>query len=67
MANMKIKNKQIYKDLKLGITKSSNVNIDGRYFLGIMYLGVARNRSQIRVGLVWYHLVLTFYWDNSGD
>lgn len=57
----------IYKDLKFGITKSSNVNIDGRYFLGIMYRGVARNRSQIRIGLILYHLSVTFYWDNSGD
>lgn len=60
-----MKNKPIYEDLKFGMTKSSKVNIDGRYFLGVMCRVVARNRSQIRIGFVWYQMSLTFYWDNS--
>ncbi len=61
----KTKSKPIHEDLKFSINKSSEVNIDDRYFLGITYRNHAINRSQIRIGFIWYNLIVTFYWDNS--
>ena len=47
-------------------TKASRVNMHNPYFIGIGYGTIAsiagsnRKRRQIRVGLIWWHIGVTF-------
>jgi hypothetical protein len=54
------------KIVKAFITKSSSVNMDHPYFLGIMFRHVAKTEQpcrdvvQVRIGLIWWHIGITF-------
>lgn len=52
--------------MKAFITKSSGVNMDHPYFFGIMFRHVAKTEQpcrdvvQVRIGLIWWHIGITF-------
>ncbi len=53
--------------MHVGFTQTKNVN-QTPYFLGVSFLVLAqvqdsyKKRRQIRIGLIWWHVVLTYNW-----